>query len=133
MSDLSAPAQKEVWELVRQINAAWQGGQPERLLEHFHDQMVIVGTSGNRYGAGKLACVESYRNFITSAEITHFEETDPSVDVFETVAIVNYRFEIEYAMGGKTHHETGRDTFVFERINNKWLAVWRQLGDQMNS
>jgi uncharacterized protein (TIGR02246 family) len=133
MNELSTPDQKDVWELVRQINAAWREGQPERLLEHFHDQMVIVGTSGTRYGVGKLACVESYRNFITSAEITHFEETDPSVDVFGTVAIVNYRFEIEYAMGGKTHQETGRDTFVLERINDKWLAVWRQLGDQMSS
>ena len=36
-------------------------------------------------------------------------------------------------MGGKTHQETGRDTFVLERINDTWLAVWRQLGDQMNS
>ena len=133
MSDLSAPAQKEVWELVRQINAAWQGGQPERLLELFHDRMAIVGTSGNRYGVGRLACVESYRNFIASAQVTLFEETDPSVDVFKTVAIVCYRFEIEYVMGGETHKETGCDTFVFEHSGGKWLAVWRQLSDQTTS
>jgi hypothetical protein len=131
--ELSTPAQKDVWRIVRQINAAWVDGKPERLLEHFHDRMAIVGTSGNRYGVGKLACVESYRNFIASAKIARFEETDPSVDVCETVAIVSYRFEIEYTMGGKTHQETGRDTFVLERINDKWLAVWRQLGDHTNS
>jgi hypothetical protein len=133
MNELSTPAQKDLWQMVRQINAAWVEGQPDRLLEYFHDRMTIFGTSGNRYGAGKLACVESYRNFINSAQIGRFEETDPSVDVFESVAIVGYRFEIEYTMNGKTHQETGRDTFVFERKNDKWLAVWRQLGDQTNS
>ena len=45
-------------------------GQPERLLELFHDRMAIVGTSGNRYGVGRLACVESYRNFIASPDHT---------------------------------------------------------------
>jgi hypothetical protein len=133
MHELSTPAQKDVWRIVRQINAAWVEGKPERLVEHFHDRMAIVGTSGNRYGVGNLACVESYRNFIATAQIARFKEIDPSVDVYETVAIVSYRFEIEYAMGGKTYQETGRDTFVLERINDKWLAVWRQLGDQMNS
>jgi hypothetical protein len=133
MSELSTPAQKEVWDLVRLINAAWREGQPERLLELFHDRMAIVGTSGNRYGVGKLACVESYRNFIASAQVTLFEETEPSVDVFETVAIVSYRFEIEYVMAGETHKEIGRDTFVLERVDGKWLAVWRQLSDHTGS
>jgi uncharacterized protein (TIGR02246 family) len=133
MSELSTPAQKEVWDLVRRINAAWREGQPERLLELFHDRMAIVGTSGNRYGVGRLACVESYRNFIASAQITLFEEIDPSVDLYETVTIVSYRFKIEYAMGGETHKETGRDTFVLERVDGKWLAVWRQLTDQTSS
>jgi hypothetical protein len=36
-------------------------------------------------------------------------------------------------MRGKTHQETGRDTFVLEQINGKWLAVWRQLSDHMTS
>jgi hypothetical protein len=133
MHELSTPAQRDVWQIVLQINAAWVEGKLEQLLEHFHDRMTIFGTSGNRYGVGKLACVESYRNFIASAQIARFEETEPLVDVFETVAIVNYRFEIEYAMGGKPHQEAGRDTFVLERVDNKWLAVWRQLGDQTNS
>jgi hypothetical protein len=133
MNELSTPAQQDVWQIVRQINASWVEGQPERLHEHFHDRMTIFGTSGHRYGAGKLACIESYRSFIDSAQITRFEETDPSIEVYETVAIVSYRFEIKYAMGGKTHQDSGRDTFVLERVGGKWLAVWRQLADHASS
>jgi hypothetical protein len=133
MNELATPAQRDVWQIVRQINAAWVEGQPERLLEHFHDRMAIVGTSGNRYGVGKLVCVESYRNFIASAQITLFKETDPSVEVYETAAIVSYRFEIAYTMAGKSHQETGRDTFVLELVDGKWLAVWRQLADHTSS
>jgi hypothetical protein len=129
MSELSTPAQQDLWQLVRQINAAWVKGHPERLLEYFHDRMTIFGTSGQKYGVGKNACVESYRSFIESAQIGRFQESDPAVEVYETVAIVGYRFEIDYTMGGETHKEIGRDTFVFEKANGKWLAVWRQLAD----
>jgi hypothetical protein len=33
-------------------------------------------------------------------------------------------------MGDKANSEAGRDTFVLERVNGRWLAVWRQLVDQ---
>jgi len=130
MNEITNPAQKEVWDIVRRINAAWLDNQPEKLLELFHDRMVIVGSGGNRYGEGKDLCVDSYRSFIQSAKIAHFHETDPRVDVFDTVAIVSYGFEIEYTMDNKTLREGGRDTFVLERFGGQWLAVWRQMVDQ---
>jgi hypothetical protein len=130
MYELTTPVQQEVWETVRQINAAWVGGQPERLLELFHDRIVIVSSAGQRYGEGKAACVDSYRSFIDSAKITLFRENDPQVDVYDIVAVVGYRFEIEYTMNDKANKEAGRDTFVLERVDSRWLAVWRQLTDQ---
>jgi ketosteroid isomerase-like protein len=127
MDQLSTTAQKEVWEVVRRINAAWVERQPERLLDLFHDRIVIVGPDGQRFGEGKAACVGSYRDFCMSALVAFYRESDPQVDVYDAVAVVSYRFEIEYTIEGKIHRETGRDLFVLEKESDRWLAVWRQL------
>jgi uncharacterized protein (TIGR02246 family) len=130
MDELTTAAQKEVWEVVRQINAAWRGGKPEQIPELFHDRIALVGADGQRYGEGKLACADSYRSFCEQATVTHYQESDRQVDVYDAVAIVNYGFEIEYAIEGKSSRETGRDVFVLEKQDGRWLAVWRQLSSQ---
>jgi uncharacterized protein (TIGR02246 family) len=127
MDELTTTAQKEVWDVIRRINAAWLERQPERLRDLFHDRIVIVGAEGQRFGEGKEPCVESYRSFCANASVASFQESDRQVDVYDCVAIVSYRFEIEYTLEGKAHRETGRDLFVLEKVNGRWLAVWRQL------
>jgi uncharacterized protein (TIGR02246 family) len=127
MDELTTAAQKEVWEVVRRINAAWLERQPGRLLDLFHDRIVIVDVGGRRLGVGKDTCADSYRSFCDQATVTHYHESNPQVDVFNSVAVVGYHFEIEYTMEGKTSRETGRDVFVLEKENGRWLAVWRQL------
>jgi len=127
MDELTNAHEKEVWEVIRRINSAWLERQPERLPELFHDRIVIVGMDGRRYGEGCTACVDSYRSFSEQATVSFYEESDRQVDVYGTVAVVGYRFEIEYTMNGKTSRDTGRDLFVLEKENNRWLAVWRQV------
>src|SRR5262249_43485996 len=109
---------------------AWLEKQSERLLDLFHDRIVIVGADGQRFGVGKDACAESYRSFSEQASVTFYQESDRQIDVYSTVAVVSYRFEIEYAMEGKSSRETGRDIFVLEKEGGRWLAVWRQLTAQ---
>ncbi len=122
--------QMEAWDVVRRINAAWREGHPERLSELFHDRIAIVGVDGRRYGEGKVACADSYRSFCEHATVTHYQESDPAVEIYDTVAIVNYGFEIEYEIEGKSSRESGRDVFVLEKIDGRWLAVWRQFSAQ---
>ncbi len=130
MDELTTAAQKEVWEIVQRINAAWREGKPEQIPELFHDRITIVASDGQRYGKGKLACADSYRSFCEQATVTHYRESDPQVDVFDTTAVVNYGFEIEYAIDGKSSRENGRDVFVLTKQEGRWLAVWRQLSAQ---
>ena len=69
MDDLKTAAQKEAWDVVRRINAAWREGQPEQLSELFHDRMVIIGPDGRRFVEGKEKCVASYRGFCEYASV----------------------------------------------------------------
>ncbi|MGP0067214.1 MAG: nuclear transport factor 2 family protein [Isosphaeraceae bacterium] len=130
MDEPTTEAQKEVRDIVRRINAAWREGKPEQIPELFHDRIVIVGADGQRYGEGKFACADSYRSFCAQATVTHYQESDTQVDVFATTAVVNYAFDIEYAIGGKSSRETGRDTLVLTKQDSRWLVVWRQISAQ---
>jgi hypothetical protein len=127
MDELNNAAEKEVWEVIQRINSAWLEKQPERLRELVHDRIVIVGADGRRYGEGSAACVDSYRSFAEQASVSFYQESDRQVDVYGAVAVVAYRFEIEYTMNGQTSRDTGRDLFVLQKEDDRWLAVWRQV------
>jgi hypothetical protein len=127
MDEITSATQKEVWEVVRRINTAWLERQPDRLLDLFHDRIVIVGPDGQRFAEGKAMCAASYRGFCELASVAFYHESDPQVDVYHAVAIVGYRFEIEYAIEGKVNRETGRDLFILEQVDGRWLAVWRHV------
>ena len=130
MDWLMTEDQKDAWETVRRINAAWLEGHCERLDELFHDRVVVVGPDGTRYGEGKEAVVESYRDFGRRATILEFRESDGKVDVYDTVAVVSYRFDIDYAIDGQSSRETGREVMVLKKHGGRWVAVWRMLTAQ---
>jgi ketosteroid isomerase-like protein len=125
MDQPNAAIQKKAWEVVRRINAAWLERHTERLLDLFHDRVVIVGAGGQRMAEGKVACIASYRSFSDHASVGLYRESEAQIDVYDRVAVVSYRFEIEYTTAGKTSRMTGRDTFVLEKDGRRWLAVWR--------
>jgi hypothetical protein len=92
--------------------------------------MVIVGPDGQRYAEGRDASVESYRTFCEQATVTGYKELEPTVDVYNHLAVVSYGFDIDYTLDGKPATESGQDFFVLERDGDGWLAVWRQLSSQ---
>jgi uncharacterized protein (TIGR02246 family) len=118
-------AQKEIWQVVKDMNDAWVKGRPENLVNFFHEDMVIVGPDLQKRGEGRQACVKSYEDFCTRATVHDFKEMDLRIDVYDDTAIATYSYEITYEMNGKTFHETGRDVFVLVRERNKWWTVWR--------
>ena len=113
--------------LVRQINAAWTQGQPERLQAYFHEAMVIVPPGFQDRVEGRSACVESYREFVQSATVQRYHESSPDIDIVGDTAVATYRFEIVYTIDTTDFQEAGRDVFVFARSAGTWLAVWRTV------
>jgi len=118
---------EEIRLLLGKINAAWTGGNPEELAEYFHDDMVISGPGFREAGRGREACVASYRSFTASSRILTFEETDHKIEVWGGVALVSYRYSIDYEFDGEAHRDAGYDVFLFKREGGRWLAVWRAL------
>jgi ketosteroid isomerase-like protein len=117
----------EVYDVVRQINAAWTSGRVERLGNHFHENIVIVHPDCQGRTTGKAACVKSYEEFISRAIVREYNEGAPTVDLWNDTAICTYPFDIEYEMNGARLRESGHDVFAFVRENGRWLAVWRMM------
>jgi hypothetical protein len=90
-------------------------------------EVVLVQPGFSGRTEGRDAAIESYREFVNSAAIHAYEETDLSIDVRGHTAVATYRFEIDYELDGKAVHETGHDLFVFDRFGTRWRAVWRLL------
>lgn len=130
MDWLMTDDQKAAWEVVRRIDAAWLERHCERLDEPFHDRVVVLGPDGTRYGEGKAAVVESDRDFARRATVSEFRESVGKVDIYEATAVVSYRFDIDYAIDGRSSREAGREVMVLEKHGGRWLAVWRMLAAQ---
>ena len=126
-SSLETNVQKEIWQLIQDMNETWVNGNPENLVKLFHEDMVISSPEFQEMGSGREVCVKSYKDFCEHATIHNLKETDPKIYVYGSTAIASYRFEIVYEMNGEPFHDTGRDVFAFIRTGSRWQAVWRML------
>jgi hypothetical protein len=127
VSDFETPEQGQIWQAVRDLNDAWVSGNPERLVEFFHQSMIIAQPGFQQQVRGRRECVDSYRDFCARANVRDFRASDPSVDVFGQTAVVSYSFDIDYELDSERFSESGRDLFVFVREGDKWWAVWRTI------
>lgn len=117
----------EIWQVIRGINGAWTGGKTENLKRYFQENMVIVSPDLKKMGEGRDACIKSYEDFVSLANVHGCEEFDPSIDVFGNSAVASYRFVVKYDMDGNSHEDAGYDLFFLVREGGKWVAVWRMM------
>ena len=126
-SSMISEEKKKIRSLLEAINRAWIEGQPEKLHDYFHEDMVIAQPGGAVYGRGKDMCVDSYKGFLSQADIIHFKESEPIIDMWGTTAVAAYTYELTYSLGDKEQKDSGVDLFIFSQTGERWLAVWRAL------
>lgn len=119
--------QHEIAAVIKEINQAWLSGRIDDLNQAFHQDMVIVGPDFQELSRGRAACVKSYRDFLAQAQIIHYRDFEPTIDEWKDIAIATSPWEMTYALGGTRYRETGHDTFVFKREQDRWQAVWRLM------
>lgn len=119
--------QKTLKSIVTQINKSWLNNDLKQLNNFFHDEMVIADSNFNKLAQNKKECIASYESFIKQAKILRYDEQEMKINIIGNTAIVNYTFDITWEVDQNISSEKGRDVFVFEFSNSKWLAVWRTL------
>jgi len=114
---------------MRAINQAWLGGRVDDLVPALHPEIVMVlpGFSGQVRGREPL--LAGFRDFVQNATTEDFRELEQQIDVVGATAVVTFTYEMVYARGGERYRATGRDLWVFQRDDGRWIAVWRTMMD----
>ena len=124
-----APDRDGVASAMRAINQAWLGGRVDDLAPAVHPEIVMVlpGFSGQVRGRDPL--LAGFRDFVQNASIESFRELDQQIDVVGDTAVLTFAYEMVYARAGERYRATGRDIWVFQREDTRWIAVWRTMLD----
>lgn len=115
----------ELRRVLDAINAAWTSADVSGLGSLFHPDMVIVGPGYRRFTSGREACVESYREFSSNAEVLAYDASEPAIQVWADTAVCSYSWSMTWRRDGDPVSEAGTDQFVFARVDSRWLAIYR--------
>jgi ketosteroid isomerase-like protein len=119
--------QKELSAALDRIIKAGMNGRTDGLDRVLDDQVVMVFPGFDRRAQGKSAMIGGFEDFAANAEVHEHRETDEQIDVIGDIAVASYRFEIIYSRDSIIYRCTGRDLWVFQRSQGRWLAVWRTM------
>ncbi len=119
----------QVHETLAAINRAWRENRPSDMMPHLHPEvtMAFPGFTGAVVGRDKL--IASFVEFATNARVLEYEESEEQIHVIGRVAVASYRFSILYERASYRERSTGRDIWIFEQSNGKWIAVWRTMNE----
>jgi hypothetical protein len=121
------PDEEQIAGLVKSLNLAWREKEFDRLEPFFAETVVVQDSAGHRLVDGKLACIQSYRDFMEIAKVLAYEEEKPGIIFGSGFAIATYGWRIEYEINGANFNDKGRDWLAVEKQNGIWRVVWRLL------
>ena len=121
------PTKREIWATLRALNDAWTQGDPARLADYFHRDMIAITPVDRLRRDGAAACIAGWQDFAESTRIHSWREIEPLIRVFGDSAVVTYYYEIRFEVGGQVQEQEGRDLFFFVRENGRWWAVADQF------
>jgi hypothetical protein len=119
--------QSEIRGVLSRLTAAWTEGRFDELEDILHQSVVFVQPGFVGRAEGRTSCVDTYREFMSSAQVLEYDESDVAIDVWESTAVATYRYRITWQREGKMHRDTGHDVFVFLRQESRWQVVWRTV------
>lgn len=121
----SSATEAAIQTLIRASNRAWREGNTEDLRQLLHPDVAFVGPRLQVLAEGRDACIRSYEDFVSRAEIHAFDEQPAEVRITGSTAVATYEWTIAYTMGGQRHDERGHEMLVCVRTDAGWQIVWR--------
>jgi ketosteroid isomerase-like protein len=112
-------------QVVEAWNRCWLEGRLQDLRAFLHPDVVFTGPRFEPLARGADACAQSYSDFLARAIVHDFSAADYAVDVADHVAVVTYRWTIDYETGDARRRESGQDLVVFVPRDDRWLVAWR--------
>lgn len=125
MNTTKASHAKEVEGIIKQLNHCWINKKFEDMEPLFHREVVMHQTGDEDDIVGREQMIESYWEFMESAEVTDFKIADESIHVFDETAVAYYTFHIQYTVETTKYDESGAEILVLQKHDGRWKIVWR--------
>jgi len=120
---------QQISHVLRRIVTAGMDGEVGELAHYLHDDVVMVFPEFAGRARGKPAMLSGFEDFATHATVHEHSESDEQIDISGDTAVGSYRFDLTYSRDGGRFRSSGRDLWVFQKIGDHWLAVWRTMLD----
>ena len=107
------------------MDRCWMEGRLPELAEFLAEDVVFVAPAGTPRSEGLAPAIESYRQFMSHAQVNRFQTGDRIVTVRGDTAVIEYRWQMDWTAAGADHAENGREVLVLARRGEGWRVVWR--------
>jgi len=107
------------------MDRCWMEGRLPELAEFLAEDVVFVGPAGTPRSEGLAPAIESYRQFMSHAQVNRFQTNDRIVTVRGDTAVIEYRWQMDWTAAGADRAENGREVLVLARSDEGWRVVWR--------
>ncbi len=121
---------------IEALHDCWPRGDLEALEAFYHEDVVLLPPDLGPPIQGRLAVVDSYREFLGAAELERFEVTAMDVFSFPATAsqaaghagthMVHVAFDIDYHLDGEAYREQGLEVYTIQEQGGRLAIVWRQ-------
>ncbi|QFU91157.1 SgcJ/EcaC family oxidoreductase [Amycolatopsis sp. YIM 10] len=116
------PSEQEIAALFPAWNAALATGDPQRVADLYAPDAVLLPTVSNQVRADRAGIVDYFTKFLQNKPKGTINQE--IVEVLDADTAVNtgvYTFEL--TQNGQPQQVQARYTYVYERIDGKWLIV----------
>jgi hypothetical protein len=110
---------------VESLDRCWMEGRLQDLTAFLAADVVFVAPGGKPRSEGIGPAIESYREFTSHAQIRSFRTSDYFVTLRGHTAVVEYAWQMTWAVGQAEHADAGRSVLVLAQCDENWRVVWR--------
>ncbi len=107
------------------MDQCWMESRFNDLKKFLAEDVVLVAPGGSPRLEGIMPVIESYRQFMTYAQVRLFRSRDHVVTTRRETAIGEYAWEMTWVAEGIEHLDEGREILVLVRGKNQWRVAWR--------
>ncbi|MGC7097316.1 SgcJ/EcaC family oxidoreductase [Amycolatopsis lurida] len=116
------PSEQEIAALFPAWNAALATGDPQRVADLYAPDAVLLPTVSNQVRSDRAGIVDYFTKFLQNKPSGTINQEIVEV-LDDTTAINTGVYTFELTQNGQPQQVQARYTYVYERIDGKWLIV----------
>ena len=117
----------DIRQTLDRLNRAWLERRFDLLGDCFADDIVMRGPTLKPIIRGRAALVKSYADFMERSTVITYAEANHSVDCWDSVGAATYDWDMTWEQEGNRQQHAGQEMIVFERRDQRWIAVLRLM------